>query len=212
MDYYIHNIWGHCGIRCLTLYFDVSWYWVIGLSAIPHVPTPTFPFTLSGDANILLFTYERKTEKVIINDYIAMVCWLHLLQLHKKLPALIHGQQTTSFKLPAPPVTYHAAGCNIMQWRTRGGLASTALVSANILNFSTKWIHSLVLLFLPRAIFVLPDSPVFMIFHPVLAVIRRTISFSLAHLKSKFCICMVWEWIHLPVIFFDWNQDRQDSD
>uniref|UniRef100_A0A0E9X7B3 Uncharacterized protein n=1 Tax=Anguilla anguilla TaxID=7936 RepID=A0A0E9X7B3_ANGAN len=28
----------------------------MGLSAIPHVPTPTFPFTLSGDANMLLFT------------------------------------------------------------------------------------------------------------------------------------------------------------
>lgn len=56
----IHSISGHCGIRCLTLYFDVSWYWVIGLSAIPHVPTPTFPFTLSGDANMLLFTYKKQ--------------------------------------------------------------------------------------------------------------------------------------------------------
>lgn len=52
----MYRILGHCGIKCLTLYFDVSWYWVIGLSAIPHVPTPTFPFTLSGDANMLLFT------------------------------------------------------------------------------------------------------------------------------------------------------------
>lgn len=49
----------HWGIRCLTLYFEVSLYWVMGLSAIPHVPTPTFPFTLSGDANILLFTWRR---------------------------------------------------------------------------------------------------------------------------------------------------------
>lgn len=62
VNYYVQNILGHCGIRCLTLYFDVSLYWVIGLSAIPHVPTPTFPFTLSGDANMLLFTYKNKTK------------------------------------------------------------------------------------------------------------------------------------------------------
>lgn len=53
----------HCGIRCLTLYLDVSLYWVMGLSAIPHVPTPTFPFTLSGEANILRFTWEEKKNK-----------------------------------------------------------------------------------------------------------------------------------------------------
>jgi len=51
----------HWGIRCLTLYFEVSLYWVMGLSAIPHVPTPTFPFTLSGDANILLFTCRGRS-------------------------------------------------------------------------------------------------------------------------------------------------------
>lgn len=53
------NTVSHCGIKCLTLYLDVSLYWVIGLSAIPHVPTPTLPFTLSGDANMLFFTYQN---------------------------------------------------------------------------------------------------------------------------------------------------------
>lgn len=65
---YVHTVWNHWGIRCLTLYFDVSLYWVIGLSAIPQVPTPTFPFTLSGEANMLLLTC--KTQKTILSDYI----------------------------------------------------------------------------------------------------------------------------------------------
>lgn len=57
----------HCGIKCLTLYLDVSLYWVIGLSAIPHVPTPTLPFTLSGDANMLFFTCQNKIYTLVLH-------------------------------------------------------------------------------------------------------------------------------------------------
>lgn len=58
------------GIKCLTLYLEVSWYCVIGLSAIPHVPTPTLPVTLSGEAKILRFTckWKRKYNFSVMTD------------------------------------------------------------------------------------------------------------------------------------------------
>lgn len=59
---HLYNRARHWGIRCLTLYFDVSWYCVMGLSAMPHVPTPTFPFTLSGEAKMLRLTCKQRVH------------------------------------------------------------------------------------------------------------------------------------------------------